>query len=72
MRKALKERELGSSFALALHLFDPEFQKLLNLRVMRCQDLQGALKVSNRARFNVFGCVSVFGVALYACDEVFC
>jgi len=35
MRKALKERELGSSFALALHLFDPEFQKLLNLRVMR-------------------------------------
>ena len=72
MRKALAGRELGWSFALALHLFDPDLQKLLNLRIMRSQDLQGALKVSDRTRFNVLRCVSLFGVALYACDEVFC
>ncbi len=72
MRKALRERVLGWSYALAFHLFDPRFQKLLNLRVIPRQHLQGALQMRNRACVNVVRCVSVFSVALYACDEVFC
>ena len=72
MRKALAGRELACSFALTLHLFNPDLQKLLNLRMMRCQDLQGALKVRNHACFNMLRCVSVFSIALYACNEVFC
>jgi hypothetical protein len=77
MRKALAERELGCSFSFGFHLFDPEFQKLLNLRVIPSQHLQGALQMGNRACVNVVRCVvvryiSVFSVALYACNEVFC
>ena len=70
MRKALAERELGRSF-VCFELLNANAQKVLNLRIMRSQDLQGALKVSDRTRFNVLRCVSLFGVALYACDELF-
>lgn len=71
MRKALGERGLRLSF-VCFKLLNANAQKVLNLRMMRCKNLQRALKVRDCARFNVFGCVSAFGVALYACDEVFC
>jgi hypothetical protein len=71
MRKALAERELGSSFVFCFKLLNANAQKVLNLRIMRSQDLQGSLKVGDCAKVNVLRCVSVLNVALYACDEVF-